>query len=276
MKLSYNLLKNFKNLIYKIFYSKLKKIERFKNLHQGEKCLIFGDGASIKWVDLKKFSNYISITVGYIPFHNNFQYLNCKYCLFSEPFWFAPFEIIKKGRNKLIFNSAQKKYREIIRKNKNIKFFLNLSNIFFLNRKNIFFLFKNIPNSNIVNEFYKAGINPFHGSFRTSILLSIYLGFNEATLVGFDYTHTPSRFLHWYEVGEGLLLDEKNYEIEFLKIASKFIKLKTLTINGGYSNKMDYISYETYTGSKEKYKENFEIIDMQYLNALKKWPNYKI
>ena len=41
--------------------AQLSKIYKFKNLHKGEACYLFGDGPSVKYFDLKQFSDKISI-----------------------------------------------------------------------------------------------------------------------------------------------------------------------------------------------------------------------
>lgn len=48
-------------------------LEKYKDIHKGETCYIFGDGPSIKWFDLSKFSDHIGISCGVIPFHNDFE-----------------------------------------------------------------------------------------------------------------------------------------------------------------------------------------------------------
>jgi hypothetical protein len=159
--------------------------------------------------------------------------------------------------------------------NSKANFFVSLTNFPVLFGDNIYYLFHDLPNSDLVNDFKNAGLNPFHGSFRASILLSIYLGFDTAYLVGFDYTHSPSRNLHWYEYGQGILDDQLNYEADFIKIASKYINLKTVTIDGK-SDKIESITYMELTGDTPTYKENNIILSSECLNTLSTWEGYKI
>lgn len=65
-----------------------KKNHKLYNKHEGESCYIFGDGISIKYFDLNKFNDKISIVGNYIPFHNDFEKLNAPYCVMSAPFFF--------------------------------------------------------------------------------------------------------------------------------------------------------------------------------------------
>lgn len=266
---------NIKNIIYKLFFFQLNKITKYKNRHKGEECIIFGDGVSLKWFDLKKFSKLQSITVGYIPFHNDFVFLNCIYCFLVEPYWFYPLIKTSTTPIKYIFNKIQSKYREVIKKNSDINFFINLSNYPVLRGKNITHIFLKLPNFQFIAELNNHGINPFHGSFRASITLAIYMGFKTTYLAGFDYTHTPSRNLHWYEKGEGVIQDHENYEKEFLAIAQKYINIITITIDRE-SAKLNYISYLDFSSCEHTYKENVELLKAEYLDALKTWSNYNI
>ena len=266
---------NFKKIIYNLFSFKLNKISKYNNIHKNEDCVIFGDGSSVKWFDLKSFSKLHAITVGYIPFHNDFKYLNCKYCFLVEPFWFYPVIKTTNPPTKYIWNRIQSKYRDIIRNNPDKNFIINLSNYPVLKGRNINHIFLRLPNSDFVNELVEKGINPFHGSFRASITLAIYMGFKKSYLVGFDYTHTPSRNLHWYESGEGIIQDIENYEKEFIEVAKKYINLITITIDG-ISTKLNYLNYFDFCSHEIKYRENFELLKEEYLIALKSWENYII
>lgn len=266
---------NFKKLIYNLFFLKLNNISKYRNFHKGEDCIIFGDGSSVKWFDLNLFSKIQAITVGYIPFHNDFNRLNCRYCFLVEPYWFYPMIKTTKEPIKYICNKIQIKYRKIIKENPDKEFFINLSNYPILRGRNVKYIFFNLPNSQFINELYEQNINPFHGSFRASITLAIYMGFKTVYLAGFDYTHTPSRNLHWYEKGEGILQDHENYEKEFIEIAKKYINIITITIDG-ISTKLNYITYKDFTGKNYIYKENNEIIQNEFLDALKTWKNYNI
>lgn len=266
---------NFKELIYKLFYWKLRSISKFENIHKGKDCIIFGDGASLKWFDLGAFPNLIAITVGYIPFHNDFKLLKCKYCFLVEPYWFFPFVKTTQPPFDHIPNKIQAKYRGIIRANPDKEFIVNFSNFPVLRGVNISHIFHNLPNSKFIDELYRLGIHPFHGSFRASVSLAIYMGFKTIYLTGFDYTHTPSRSHHWYEKGKGLLLDIENYERAFISVALKYINIITITIDGS-STKLNSITYEEFCGHKPSYNENVDLIEHEYLEALKTWKNYNL
>jgi hypothetical protein len=273
-----------KKIIYKYFYNK-DSLKRFKEIHKDEECYIFGGGVSIKWFDLNCFNNKKSIVVNYLPFHNEFKNLNAKYCILSEPFWFFPFEkvvktlSIKKGFPWYIINyipnPTQKYYREKILKYNDKHFFINFSNALVLRQNNVTFLFDKISDSKFFDICISKGINAYHGSFRTSISLAIHMGFSKVYLVGFDYTHKPSRVSHWFEKGEGWNYEVENYNENFFLIAREFIEIITVTIDGK-SNILPSITYHELTGKHPFYRENNDLVNTKTLKVLSTFPGYKI
>lgn len=253
----------------------LSKIHRFKDMHRGESCYLIGDGVSVKWFDLKAFSDKTALTCGYIPFHNDFSQLDVKYMSIAEPFWFYPLNWTTSPPVKLIPNKLQLEYRSTIKNNPDKEIFLNLSNFPSTWSKNITYLFRDIYDARLPENFITKRINAFHGSLRTSILLAIYLGFDHCYLVGFDYTHTPSRSHHWYEKGQGIFIPQEDYNKDFFCIAKEFIDITTITLDG--ENKyINSATYKKYTGREPSYRENNELLDHRYLKILSTWPGYTI
>lgn len=274
-----------KKVLWFIFSNLLEKINALKNKHKDEECYIIGGGATIKWFDLSKFSDKKSIVVNFVPFHLDFNKLNCKYCILSEPFWFLPFEKVikvtaKKSKSilsyfRIIPNPTQAYYKEFMKKSKSNFFFINLSNILTTNYNNVFYLFKKIPKSNLFQDFIDNGLNPYDGSFRTAVFLAIHLGFKKAYLVGFDYTHTPSRIGHWFEKGEGVQSDLVNYDYDFLKFITKYIDIETVTIENG-KHKLKSVSYKDLTGEEPIYRQNTDLASIETLKVLSSFPEFEI
>ena len=59
------------NVLFTLSKGILGKNKKFKNIHEGESCYIFGNGISLKDMDLKKFSDKTSIGCGYLFLHND-------------------------------------------------------------------------------------------------------------------------------------------------------------------------------------------------------------
>lgn len=272
----------YKKLILKLFSPILNRIYSLKNLHIGELCYIFGDGVSLKWFDLASFSDKPSFALNKILFHKQAKYLNVKYNLFLEPYYFYPYHWDKDETTvnitgkKFFKNNIQKKLREIIKKQQSIIFFTSLSNYPVLRDSNVYYLYKiiNDPNCAFLKECYLNDQNIFNGSFRCAIALAIYMGFKEITLVGCDYTHKVSRSHHWYEKGQGTINKISEYEKFFLNIANKYAKLITITLDG----KSSFLPAQTYfefTGKEPKFKENYDLMDKSMLDTLSKNPWYE-
>lgn len=253
----------------------LSKIHRFKDAHHGESCYLIGNGVSVKWFELSAFTDKTAIPCAFIPFHNDFKQLNVKYLLLAEPWWFYPTQWTTSPPKKIIKNPIQRAYRDIISKYPQKYFFANLSNYPVLRQKNITYLFRDIYDDRLPDNFITHRINAFHGSLRTSILLAIYMGFDHCYLVGYDYTHVPSRSLHWYEKGQGVFYPHENYNKDFFEIAEEFIDITTITLDGT-SDFINAVSYKEHTGCNPVFRENTELVDERYLKVLATWPGYSI
>lgn len=253
----------------------LSRIHKFKDSHRGESCYLIGDGVSVKWFDLGAFNDKTAIPCGFIPFHNDFKKLNVQYLSVAEPWWFYPTQRTTTPPIRLLKNPIQLAYRNIISENPDKEFFANLSNYPVLRQNNITYMYRDIYDARLPKDFISRRINSFQGSLRVSILLAIYLGFERCYLVGYDYTHVPSRSLHWYEKGQGVFCDQPNYQQEFFQIAQQYIDITTITLDG----KTDYINavtYKEHTGRDPVYRENTELLSEEYLKILASWPGYKI
>lgn len=253
----------------------LSKIHKYKDFHKGESCYLFGDEVSIKWFDLGAFTDKVALSSKYIPFHKDFYKLNVQYLLLTEPWWFYPIRKVKFGNGILVNDPRMRAYRKIIKKNKEKSFFVNLSNYFAVGGPNVYYLFQDIHDCRLPNDFISHRIDAFYGSIRASVLLAIYMGFDKAYLVGFDYTHTESRSRHWYEKGQGIFVPQHNYNKEFFEVAKQFIDIVSITLDGG-SRFLDYVKYEEYTGLNSFYRENTELVDLEYLKVLSSHPKYDI
>ena len=262
-------------LLLKLSTPTLERNLKFKNLHKGESCYIFGDGVSLKDMNLENFSDKVSFASNLLCFHNNFSKLNVKYYVMPAAYWFFYF-----WRNpytkKIFFNNISFLQRRFQRQNKHINFFINLSNAPVLFRKNIFYFHHfgvNTPSQKTIDLSGKFFTD---GALNTMLGMAIYMGFSEAYLVGCDYTHSPQRILHFYEKGKGKIHYDDEYNKVFFDFAKKQIKLKTITNSESSSKILDYATYQDFTGHSESYKENTDIIDSSILKAINSIDGYEV
>ena len=101
------------------------------------------------------------------------------------------------------------------------------------------------------------------------------MGFDHIYLVGYDYTHVPSRMLHWYEKGQGEFCPHKNYQKDFFEIAKEFIDITTITLDGT-SDFINAVTYKEHTGCEPVFRENTELVDEKYMKVLDTWSGYSI
>jgi hypothetical protein len=252
----------------------LSKIHRYKDVHRGESCYLMGGGISMKWFDLAAFSDNIAISTQFLPFHNDFNKLNSPYVLLPEAWWF--YKIRKTNPPiKMIVNRIQPAYREAIKNNPDKEFFVSLSNYPVLRGQNLTYLYRDLYDSRLPENFISNRINAFDGSLRTAILMAIYMGFDRCYLVGCDYTHVPSRNLHWIEKGQGVITPHDNYNKDFFEVAKEFIDITTITLDGT-SDFINAVTYKEHTGREPMFRENTELLDKRYLKILATWPGYII
>ena len=250
-------------------------LNKYKDIHKGETCYIFGDGPSIKWFDLTKFSDHIGISCGTIPFHNDFEKLNVKYHMLVEPWfycpaWVQPHQYLKDYKP-LSYAQA-----DIMKKYKDIEFFINLSNFPWEIGKNINYVHRALVNDKSKLMDIKELEDPFSGSFQATLSLAYLMGFSKVYLVGFDgWTIQPARTKRWYEIGEGEYFTPANFALDFLDTIKKNMDIYTISFEGESCN-VKNINYRRYTDQEPIFKENNEILNNKYLKVLDSFPEYNI
>lgn len=253
-----------------------KSLRRFKGLHRGETCYIFGDGPSLKWFDLSRFRDQPAICCGMLPFHNQFSDLDVRYCLLIEPWAFTPNFIrttIAPHADSIGIIDA---YRSAMDQNRDRIFFVHATNRPWLVGKNIYYVFRTLPGASGSTGALLSRYNLFAGSFHASLSLAWYFGFSRVYLAGFDgWTIDPPKAGHWYELGVGTPFDATNYAHEFLNVLQRDVEINVITV-GGSSKNLNAVDYEQYTRSVPVFRENYELAPAHYLRALATYANYRI
>jgi hypothetical protein len=261
-----------KNLFKIALFFQLKELKKFKNIHSGEECYIFGGGNSLKHMDLAAFKDRKSIVMNYLPFHNNFDQLDCSYVSLIAPFFFSKYF----GKYPKHFKKHQflisKVFKDVINNSVDKNFFMNATNIFYIKRKNLTHVFSDFPDN---KDSLSEEIDCFTGGLRFSIALAAYMGFSKVYLVGCDYTFEPASHHHWFEKGTGLLSIVDDYEKEFFSLAQRHLSITTVTLESE-SKVLPFITYKELTGRDPLYRENTDLISSEYLNILKLWPEFLI
>ena len=243
------------------------KNEELENIHKGESCYIFGDGHSIKYYDISNFNDKIGIACNHFPFHKDFKKTNVKYSVLIEPYYFMPFfdRLVKKRKVEanFSFNPISFEYRKLIKSQRDINFFVSLSNYFFLSGKNVHFLYRSIlfnkkkAERNICEKF-----NCDAGVLKRAISLAVYMGFKEIYLVGCDYLFYPRQSGHWYEYGSPIV--SYKYDKEYIDTFINELKKQKIIFNlitpYEIKSNINVVTYFELFGFQPKYKENKEIL----------------
>ena len=266
-------------ILFQLTKSIIKRNKRFKDIHKGESCYIFGNGASIKYFDLEQFDNRIVIACGLLFLHKDFKKLNTKYYFTGHPFFYYPYwtnpysHSLEKNLLGSIYKSKIYEYRDI-------EYFVSLTNFLGLRGKNINYLYHYDEPFDSKVGWDLSGKYRFMESALSGMLgIAYYMGFRDIILVGCDYAATPKMGGHFYEHGKMALNDKKFiYTEKPLLAINEYVNLRTVTINDDFKGDLvEAISYRALMGRKLNYKENNEIIESSELLALDKTNmNYRI
>jgi len=248
--------------LFKISERILGRNSKFHNLHRGESCYLFGNGSSLKYFDLEQFSDRIGIGCGQLFLHKDYSRLNLKYYYSGHPFFYYPFwtnQYLKKFEK----NRVGAICRENISKNKQTEYFISLSNYFGLRGENIFYV-HHFDTSFDENKYdLDKKFTYIDGSLSAMLGMALFMGFNEITLIGCDYTWKPRHHGHFFEFGKrpDKIVSDKFSE-KPLSAAKKNAKISTITINDKYTGQLiPSITYKDFTGKDLIFKENHEIIE---------------
>jgi hypothetical protein len=269
-------MKFIKRLIVWLMQKKLSKLDSLYQKHAGEECYIFGDGMSLKWMDITQFNDRPAIFGNFSIYHKDSNAINATYCTIVEPYFFYPFfPYWGQSGLKILKHYLHVEYLKTIKEKKKTLFFLNISNAPVVRFSNTIFVQKSYrPPFEEKNPFLERQ-DSHDGTLKFQLSLAIFLGFKKAYLVGHDYTHSPARNLHYYEKGEGIFRDTKGFSGDFLEYAKQHIELVAVTLEGG-SETLDSVTYTELTGKTPLFQENTEIVPMEKLKCLAKWHDYSI
>jgi|SRR6185437_3032694 len=251
------------------------KLGRYAGRHAGEECYVFGDGPSVKWFDFAHFADKPAICCNMLPFHNDFEKLDVRYCTLTTPRYFAPRFL--RHRDYLIDGQAiSAEYRNFVAAHRQVEFLFHVTNFPFIRGPNVNFALQHLPSAAGPLAARLNRQNVFSGAFFAALSLAYFLGFARVYLVGFDaWTIQPSRNLHWYELGEGELFEATNFAPDFLQVLKEAMEICTISIDGDSRN-VTNIHYADFTGRPPRFRENHELVSERFLKVLATYPKYRI
>jgi len=263
-------------ILYSLVKGELAGNKKFKNQHKGQSCYIFGNGSSLKGMDLQRFGDKIAIGCNSLFVHSDFDKLDCRYYQIPVSLLFYPY---RRYYSKFQRNYLGDLYRKKIRQYKNTNYFTSVSNCLSMRADNVSYTHhfgSTIPD---INQCEMDGVFSFMvGGLKAMLGTAIYMGFERAVLVGCDYTFSPRYSSHFFEKGNGIASDISDDMCgdPFFAECQKRIELLTITPDGVESRALKFKTYSEYTKSKAEYKENIDIVDAESLEYLDKMGCYHI
>lgn len=167
-------------------YNLLKKNEAFRNIHNGKRCFIIGNGPSLKDIEFPLLENEYVFTVNHIMKMSDFRTLHTNYHLWSDPDFFNG----NFGTTEIL-GEFRKMNRE-----SGVTCFMPLYAYDFINKncleqemdihyfRNVYFFTKELE---ITSDITK-NLPVFRTVVQYAILIAIFMGFKEIYLLGCDAT----------------------------------------------------------------------------------------
>ena len=265
-----------KQLVTRLAHGEVSRLDELHQRHAGEECYLFGDGISLKWMDLTQFTDRVSMMGPMGLFHKEASALRIPYYALIEPFLFYPLTpVFGGGHFTVVRLDFSKEHRKLIAQNPQTTFFVNLSNYPVVRFSNALFVSRWYKPPVTTGNPFRDRVDAYRGTLTFQLSMAIYLGFKKAYLVGHDYTHFPSRGPHFYEKGRGAFGDHRGFCQGFIDYAKEHIDLVTVTLDGT-SESMNYITYKDLTGKEPIFRENIDIVDRDKLASLARWSGYSI
>ena len=109
-----SLIKLFFNFFWKLHKNKLKKNIILKNLYKGKSCVIFGNGGSIKYFNIKRHEGFFYMGTTYAMLHKDIKKLKPDFYVIPHKHDFYPFNNNTLLR-RLSFNHRLRIYERILK-----------------------------------------------------------------------------------------------------------------------------------------------------------------
>jgi hypothetical protein len=164
---------------YRIFQKNGKQLKALKNIHEGERCFIIGNGPSLKIQDIEKLKNEFSFAANkiFVAFEET-DWRPTYYCIQDFEMILSEMETLKKTELNHKFIAGNSLISKKIYLNDWIYFFLN-TNPFY-------------PNYPGFSEDISKQIFGGWTITYAEIQLAVYMGFKEIYLLGIDFNYAKS------------------------------------------------------------------------------------
>jgi hypothetical protein len=249
---------------------KVRSNKKFDNIHQGETCYIFGNGASLKYYDFDAISNDIPIiTCAFGLFDKRLKKKNVKYYMIADSYSLYPI-VYNDYIDKIQKNPQNKIFRKLIKEYKNVTFFTSITNSFgfFPKPSNLgywhHFGQRDFSSCDISDKFSTCSC-----ALDMMIGLARYLGFTKAVVFGCDYLTTPKMQGHFYANSIPIFGSDDDEYVNRINKSVGNLEILVICPNRVSSKIFPFVSFEEYFEKKEFYQTNTQIIEPEELQLLK-------
>lgn len=169
----------------KMLYNEMLKNEKLRDIHQGKRCFVLGNGPSINKQDLTLLANEYVFTVNDFFKHPDCSIIKPNYHLFADPLYYSDectqmnlnsFSNIKLEESKPIVFFPTDGYTYIKKHNLDEKF-----NLYYFTARQSF-------KGEKIEYDYTKFVTGFWTVVQYAITLAIFMGFKEIYLLGCDCT----------------------------------------------------------------------------------------
>lgn len=240
------------NKLSPIILETLKNNEQFRDKHKGERCFIVGTGPSLNNQDLFPLKDEIVLALSRFYKHPLYSIIKPKYHIFSglnkHPKIFddkdKSFKFYQEAENNIISDVIFTHFRD--------KKFIDNNNLFQHNQINYYYPSRSINCLDSYEINLNHSIFEYHIITSLALQISLYMGFNEIYLLGFDHTWLKELlnndiFEHQFYLSHEEKLYHKNHgTFSDLNFDEKFTSL----IDWYYNIFRDYNNIEEYAKKK--------------------------
>jgi len=268
-KIITSILKESLHFFWRLHAPLVRKNIQYKNIHKGETCMIFGNGGSLKYFDFTALPKIPAIACNFSPIDKRMKNVDFKYWVLADSYPFLPF-YYHKLTHSFRENFFIMKGRRLFTENKDKIIFSSITGLYGYKKdfgKIVYF--NHYGDKKSLSYDLAGNFSVSSGSLHAMIGVAKYLGFAKAIVLGCDYLGTPKLEGHFYSdsvprFGE----DAPDYALS-VKPVTDGIEILTIFPKSITCPLFPSASFEDYFGSKEKYQENREIIDEDYMRLLR-------
>ncbi len=265
------LLKKLLNKFWNIHKAIIRKNLSYQNVHKGQTCLIFGNGASLKYYDLNALKKkYISMGCSYSLTDQRMAKLGMDYCITSDSYLLYP---LRKDSysGEIILNLISPILKKIIRKNTATHFFTSLTNYYsFISKPSNLSYFYHFGDTTSDNYDLAGKFSYVAGALDMMIGIAKYMGFSKVILLGCDYLGSPKLEGHFYSDDEPKYgNDDPSYAERIKKVVGN-LDVLAIFPKGISCSVFKSATFEEYFGLPEFYQSNTKIVGREYLDMMRK------